>query len=258
MQPGDVVALKFESGLVALSFVISALGAYVALLAASRIRGADNRAHLGYVAVAAVALGGIGIWGMHFIGMIAQVLPFSIGYSLISTLISLIVAIFFSGAALWFLGSAKFTLKRCVIAGSLAGVGVAAMHYIGMGSMRMDAVFEWNTGLVVASVVIAVVAASAALWLAFNVVDDVPRIGAALIMAVAVCGMHYTGAAAGVIVCTTPRAFSSMQLDGGLLPYAVFLISVITLVVMRVELYRSSKENQLKMASKLEKVLNTR
>ena len=258
MQPGDVVALNFNVGLVTLSFVISALGAYVSLLAASRIRGVDNRAHLGYVAVAAVALGGIGIWGMHFIGMIAQVLPFSIGYSLSSTLISLIVAIIFSGAALWFVGSARFSFKRCVIAGILAGVGVAAMHYIGMGSMRMDAVFEWNAGLVAVSVLIAVVAATAALWLAFNVHDDVPRIGAALVMAVAVCGMHYTGAAAGVIVCTTPRVFHSLQLDGGLLPYAVFLMSVITLVVMRVELYRSSKENQLKMASKLEKVLNTR
>lgn len=258
MQPGDVVPLGFDPVLMALSFVVAALGSYVALLAADRIRAVDNQVCKRYVVIAAVALGGVGIWGMHFIGTIAQVFPFEVAYSLPSTVVSLIVAIVFSGAALWYVGSARFSMRRCLIAGVVAGFGVAGMHYLGMRSMRMDAIFTWNMPLVISSVLIAAAAATVALWMAFNLHKERHRVAAALVMAVAVCGMHYTGAAAGIIVCTNPRVFGGWQLDGGLLPYAVFMISVITLVVLRIELYRSSKDNQLNMVRKLEKVLSTR
>ena len=68
--------------------------------------------------------------------------------------------------------------------------------------MRMPAVFIWNLPMVVLSVFIAVIAASAALWLAFNTQNEFQRVAAAILMAIAVCGMHYTGAAAGTVVCT--------------------------------------------------------
>lgn len=258
MQPGDIIPLQFDSGLVALSFAISVLGAYVALLAASRIRTPDNRTHMGYVVASAVALGGVGIWGMHFIGMAAQIIPSRVAYGAPLTLFSLVVAMAFSGAALWFVGRARFTLTRCAIAGVVAGLGVVAMHYLGMDSMRMSAVFEWNRWLVTASFVVAVVAATVALWLAFNLYTEWQRIGAAVLMALAVCGMHYLGVAAGAIVCTVPRDFSGLQFDGDVLPYAVFLISLVSLIVMRVEIYRSSRDSHLQMASKLETVLTTR
>lgn len=258
MQPGDLVPLGFEPGLMALSFVVAALGSYVALIAAHRIRTIDNRVCKRYVVIAAVALGGVGIWGMHFIGTIAQIFPFEVGYSLPSTVISLMVAIVFSGAALWYVGSAKFSMRRCIVAGVVAGLGVAGMHYLGMRSMRMDAIFMWNVPLVITSVVIAAAAATVSLWMAFNLHKELHRAAAAVVMAVAVCGMHYTGAAAGIIVCTAPRVFGGWQLDGGLLPYVVFLISVVTLVVLRVELFRSSRDDQLNMVRKLEKVLSTR
>lgn len=258
MQPGDIIPLQFDSGLVALSFAISVLGAYVALLAASRIRTPDNRTHIGYVVASAVAMGGVGIWGMHFIGMAAQIIPSRVSYSAPLTIFSLAAAIVFSGLALWFVGRARFDVGRCLVAGVVAGLGVVIMHYLGMDSMRMSAYLEWNLWLVALSVAIAIAAATVALWLAFNLNTEWLRIGAAVLMAVAVCGMHYVGVAAGSLICTTTQLFEGTNFDGAVLPYAVFLVSLVSLIVMRVLIYRSSRDSHLQMASKLETVLTTR
>ncbi|MEJ2921139.1 MHYT domain-containing protein [Bordetella avium] len=106
MSLGDVVPLSLQPGLVALSFVIAFLGAYVALSAAARIRLSvqygDN--WQGFVLLGALAMGGIGLWGMHFIGMQAQNLPFEVTYSLWPTLLSALVAICFSAAAFLYVG----------------------------------------------------------------------------------------------------------------------------------------------------------
>jgi NO-binding membrane sensor protein with MHYT domain len=242
MQPGDIIPSSFDVGLVILSFTISALGAYVALLAGSRIPARDGGVNKGYVVVASVALGGVGIWGMHFIGIVAQQIPVGVSYGLVPTLISLAVALCFSGAALWYVGKAPVTFGRCLVGGILAGGGVIGMHYLGMDSMRMNAYFEWNPLLVLASALIAVIAACASLWMAFKLRSEIQRMGAALLMAVGVCGMHYVGMMAGVLVCTTPQPVTGMQFEGGVLPYAVFLVSMVALIVMRVELHRSPEE----------------
>lgn len=264
MNPGDIVPLAFNAGLVGLSFVIAALGSYVALLAAARIRrpGVGSGAgtvSMGYVLVAALALGGIGIWGMHFIGMLAQRIPFVVGYDISLTILSFLVAVFFAGAALWYVGHGRYGTQRCLAGGVLAGVGVAGMHYIGMSAMRMPAIFSWSEPLVVASVVIAVAAASAALWLAFSVQREWHRVVAALVMAGAVCGMHYTGAAAGSIICTTPTTTQASWLLGGAsLPYVVFVLSALTLVVMRWLLHRTSTEYREQVAARMDALLDTK
>lgn len=250
--------MRFDNGLVALSIVISALGAYVALMAASRIRTIDENVNGGYVLVAGVALGGVGVWSMHFIGMLAQVIPLGVSYGIFLNFLSLAFAVAFAAAALWYVGRAPFSLVRCLNAGVLAGFGMAGMHYLGMASMRMDAFFEWNAGLVLLSVTIAVVAATASIWLAFNLTSELQRVGAALVMAMAVCGMHYTGVAAGTIICSTPRTYSGWELDSGVLPYAVFLISVVTLIVMRIELQRSSENVRTTVAHRVDNVIHAR
>ena len=188
MNPGDVVPLSFNGGLVALSFLTAVLGSYVALLAAVGIRTEtqDGDIRLGYILIGAVAMGGVGIWSMHFIGMQAQDLPFLVGYQVGLTVLSFLVAAGFSGWAFWYVGRDRFTIGRCLVGGLAAGLGVAAMHYVGISAMRMPAVFLWNLPLVVLSVLIAVIAASAALWLAFNTQNELQRAGAAVLMAVAV------------------------------------------------------------------------
>lgn len=257
MQPGSVVPLQYSEFLVLLSFVISALGAYVALVAASRIRDDDGRISVGYLVVSALALGGIGIWGMHFIGMAAQRMPFPVSYSLWPTLGSLVLAVVISGAALWYVARAPYrNAVRCVIGGVAGGLGVAGMHYLGMNAMRTQAYFEWNMTIVALSVVIAIVAASVALWLAFHLETSLQRTLAALVMAVAVCGMHYTGMRAGTIVCTaSTRAQISMRLHGDMLPYGVFLIACVVLLAMAVLLYRTSRRRRERMAARLDALM---
>jgi len=124
----------------------------------------------------------------------------------LETVVSLIAAIVVSTVVLGYVAAAPLTAKRLLIAGPLAGVGVAVMHYLGMYSMRFGGYFEWNFGIVAISVLIAMVAATAALWLAFRTRTRAHRIAAAFVMAAAVCAMHYTGMQAASVVCTTRDA----------------------------------------------------
>jgi len=258
MNPGDIVPLAFQESVVALSFIVAALGSYVALLAATRIRsGRHDGVHMGYVAVAAFAMGGVGIWSMHFIGMQSQRLPFIVGYQVGWTVLSLIVAVVLSGAAFWYVGRAAFSLGRCVAGGVLAGVGVAAMHYLGMAAMRMPADVLYQPGMVVTSIVIAIAAATAALWLAFNIQHEWQRPIAALVMAVAVCGMHYTAVAGGVVVCTAPRASADWTLGGMSLPYVVFLLSALALLAMRWQLHRTSTLYRAHLAARVDALIDS-
>lgn len=243
----------------ALSFLIAALGSYVALLAAVGIRAEmqDGEIRIGYIIIGALAMGGVGIWSMHFIGMQAQDLPFAVGYQIGLTVLSFLVAAGFSGWAFWYVGRDRFTFMRCVVGGLAAGLGVAAMHYVGISAMRMPAVFIWNLPMVVLSVFIAVIAASAALWLAFNTQNEFQRVAAAILMAIAVCGMHYTGAAAGMVVCTAPRDFSSMQIGGVMLPYIAFALSFVMLLVMRWHLQRASRRFRARLAQRIDSIIES-
>lgn len=259
MSPGEVVPLSFNGSLVALSFLIAALGSYVALLAAAGIRAEtqDGEIRLGYICIGAVAMGGVGIWSMHFIGMVAQNLPFEVGYQVGLTALGFLVAAGFSGWAFWYVGRDRYTFFRCLVGGSAAGFGVASMHYLGMSAMRMPAVLLWDLPLVVLSVLIAVVAATAALWLAFNTQNERQRVGAAILMAVAVCGMHYTGAAAGAVVCTTPNDSVGMHIGGAMLPYIAFALSAVTLLLMRWHLQRASERFRARTAQRIDSIIES-
>jgi NO-binding membrane sensor protein with MHYT domain len=114
-----------------------------------------------------------------------------------------------------------------LVAGPLAGIGVAAMHYVGMASMTFGGFFDWSPPLVGLSLLIAVVAATAALWLAFNTRERSRRLAASAIMAAAVCAMHYTGMAAASVVCTTRDR---------LLPYDLLRPSEMPMLVLAVSL----------------------
>lgn len=185
--------IHYDLGLVALSYVIAVLGSYTALQLAIAIPQAEYRSTvLGWVAGAAVALGGA-IWSMHFIGMTAASMGMPVAYDPFLTALSLVIGIVASGIGLLIVGRGEGRPANLLVGGVLTGLGVALMHYTGMAAMIMPAKISYDTTLFVLSIVIALVAATAALWLAFNLRGNLQRFGSAIVMGAAVCSMHYTG-----------------------------------------------------------------
>lgn len=223
--------------MVATSFLISAVGSFVALTAATRIKG-KNRDSTVNTLSAGLALGGVGVWAMHFVGMLALKLDVATSFSMIETGISLAAAVLAASLALGFVARAPDSLPRMLGAGLLLGTSVAFMHYLGMYGMKFGGYVQWDVGVVGASLAIAVLASTAALWLAFNTASLARRMAAAVVMAVAVCSMHYTGMAAADFVCTTaartalPQGFgyiSSFALPGFVVMVTFAMILLIAL-----------------------------
>ncbi|WP_328773737.1 MHYT domain-containing protein [Streptomyces sp. NBC_00286] len=150
----------------------------------------------GWLALGAVSIG-CGIWTMHFIGMIGfQVEETRLSYDVGLTVLSLLVAIAVVGVGVFIVGYGGASGGTLSIAGIVTGLGVAAMHYLGMAAIQMDGSIHYALGTVALSIVIAVVAATAALWAAVSIHGFFTSLGASLVMGVAVSGMHYTGMAA--------------------------------------------------------------
>ena len=192
LQVGQVLEPTYGIGMVTLSFLIAVAGSLMALMCARRMFRGDGRLDKTMAVGAAVSLGGIGIWTMHFIGMVAYQLPVSIAYDVWLTLLSLGAAILISGIALYLAGRGQKRFNRGGwMAGSLlAAIGVCAMHYLGMYAMNMRADMQFDATIVAVSAGIAFLAASAALWLAFHVTRFSQMCVAAVLMGVAVCAMH--------------------------------------------------------------------
>ncbi len=225
--------------LVALSYLISVFGSFTALQLAIRIPSARDNSLILWVVGAATALGGGAIWAMHFIGMLAFDVPVEISYAPSLTLLSLILAVLVVGIGLSIVGRGSGTLTTLVSAGIFTGTGVTGMHYLGMAAMIMPAETSWNTILVIVSVIIAIVASTVALWLAFNLRGNLQRFGSAFVMATAVCGMHYTGMSA---LSLTPTAAAQAETAAGGIPNSTLgiVIFIATIVVLAIFLWLSS------------------
>ncbi len=183
--------------LVGLSFLIAALGSFAALQLAVGIASAQSpRERWLSIILSGAALGGGGIWAMHFIGMLACKMNIAVQYGTNLTLLSAVVGMAACALGLAVYGQNTLTNSRLILGGVLTGLGVAGMHYMGMAAMVMPADLVYDPMLVAASLLIAVVAATAALWLAFHFRGIEQMAGGALLMAIAVSGMHYTGMAA--------------------------------------------------------------
>jgi PAS domain S-box-containing protein len=189
------VAGAYDGYLVALSFAVACFASYAALDLGGRIRVSRGWERGGWLATAAVAMGG-GIWSMHFIAMLAFVMPMPVGYDIGLTVLSLLVAIGVTGVGFYVIGTRQATARLLLLSGLFMGIGIVAMHYTGMAAMRMAAELHYDYVFVALSVFIAVVASIAALWLAFRTAAIRQRLLAAVVMGFAISGMHYTGMAA--------------------------------------------------------------
>ncbi|MHB1204192.1 MAG: MHYT domain-containing protein [Rhodospirillaceae bacterium] len=181
--------------LVALSFALAVFAAYVALELADRVRVTVGRTRLLWLGAAAVAMGG-GIWTMHFLAIIGLRLPFRAHFNYGLTAVSLLVAVAVTAAGLYVAFWRGRRWPHYLAAGAIMGAGVAAMHYVGMAALEIPIPITYVPATAALSVVIAVVAATAALWLAVNVRGPWPRVASAAVMGLAVTGMHFTGMAA--------------------------------------------------------------
>jgi NO-binding membrane sensor protein with MHYT domain len=180
-----------DLGLVALSYVISTVGAFVSLYLAEFIVDRSGRFHYGWLTLAAVVFGGCAIWAMHFTGMLAYRMEGPVTYDVNTTLLSLLIPVVLSGIGLFAAYRWQKSIVAWLLAGLVFGLGVAAMHYLGMRAMRMPMEMTHDNGIVYLSVGIAIAAATAALRIIVHWKGAL-RLLSPLIMGLAVCGMHYT------------------------------------------------------------------
>jgi NO-binding membrane sensor protein with MHYT domain len=187
---------QFGYGLVTpvLAFLLSYLGCLLGLLATARARRAERPARARWLVLGAWSIGGTGIWVMHFMAMIGfGVAGSGISYDVAVTIASWLAAVIVVGIGLFIVGYGRPSAWKILAAGVLTGVGVVAMHYSGVSAMHVNGTISFDRNLVIASVVIAVVAATVALWFTVAIRSVKWIVVAAGVMAVAVCGMHYTG-----------------------------------------------------------------
>jgi NO-binding membrane sensor protein with MHYT domain len=222
---------QFTYGLVTpvLAYTLSVLGSLLGLVATARAQTRIGSSRARWLILAAWAIGGTGIWVMHFMAMIGFTVNGSlVRYDIATTVASWLLAVVVVGIGLFVVGYGRPSAAKVLLGGPLTGLGVAGMHYTGMDAMRVDGQTTYDARLVVASVLIAVVAATVALWFTLVVHRPVAILLSAMIMGVAVCGMHYTGMYAMRVRLhndsATPSGYDAMTF---LVPILVFVILVV-------------------------------
>jgi PAS domain S-box-containing protein len=204
---------SYDLRLVELSVVIAICASYAALDLAGRVTAARGFGRTVWLMGGATAMG-LGIWSMHYIGMLAFKLPVPVEYDWPTVVLSLIAAILASSVALFVVSRKKMGVWRAVAGSVPMGAGIAAMHYSGMEAMRLTAMCQYNAKLVALSVVLAIVISFVALCLAFLSREEkqgmiARKIASAVVMGAAIPVMHYTGmAAASFMPMNTPPDLS--------------------------------------------------
>lgn len=245
---------QYHPGLVALSLGVAFIASLTALDMAGRLRATKGIASHLWLTGGAFSMG-VGIWSMHFIGMLAMDMSTHVMYDIPLTLVSFLAAILTSGLALAVVRNGSPTAGRLAVGALLMGAGVCIMHYVGMEAMQMHGELSYDPLIFACSVLIAVGASAAALWLVFSlnpVANQRPsfwfRVAAGMVMAVGIAGMHYTGMAATIY----PEGMHMMPVDGlspGRLAVSVASVSVSimlsALVLSIYDTHLTSKSAQL-------------
>src|SRR5471032_99435 len=241
-----MLSSNYNDVLILFSFIVAMLASYTALDMAGRVTTTQGKASKLWLIGGALSMG-IGIWSMHFIGMLAFSLSVPMGYDPLITLFSMLIAIVSSAFALWLVCHERLPTQSLILGALLMGGGIVAMHYTGMAAMRMMPGIDYDLRWVALSVVVAVVASAAALWMAFHLRQYSPnvkmlRVGAAIVMGTAIVGMHYIGMAAA----NFPDASHSMAAHSGVNNnWLALLVIVVTLAVLAITLIISVLDARL-------------
>jgi NO-binding membrane sensor protein with MHYT domain len=227
-----------------LGYAMSCVGSYLGLRCVALSRAHEGLAKARWLGLAAVSIGAVGIWAMHFIAMLGFSVPGQpILYNVPLTVGSMLLAVAVVGIGLFIVGFSDGGWPRLVAGGVIIGLGVAGMHYMGMAAMSMPGTMSYNMPLVLVSVLIAIVAGTAALWIGTWVRGIGATVGAALVMGVAVSGMHYTGMAALRMTAGPGSAVPSGTTAGSFLIPLLVTISLATfLLVLAISLTPSEDE----------------
>ncbi len=234
----STVHTSYDLALVATSVVIASLASYTALDLAGRVSVAQGRGRLAWLASGSTAMG-LGIWSMHFIGMLAFQMPMHIAYDVPLVVLSALIAIAASGLAMVVVSRVQLPVQRLATAGVIMGTAIGGMHYTGMAAMRMPAAISYDPFRFWLSIAIAITASMVALWIAFQLrYDDTllgrwRRGGAAVIMGFAIAGMHYTGMSAARFVSqdSAPTSFPHSIPAGTPLAIAVIGGALLVLIL---------------------------
>ena len=238
VDPSQALPATYNYALVLLSYLVAALGGYAFLQFATRIAELrDLGLRYGWLIVGAIAMGG-GIWAMHFIGMLAHVLPIAVSYDPWITAVSVVPAILAAGVALHVVARPVVSTGRLLVGGTLMGAGIGAMHYTGMSALELNALVRYDPALFGASLVVAVGLAILALqawhWLSktqptrFSRVQEV--VGA-LILGLAVTAMHYTAMASTYCFASAARGQSSPAINHSVFAAVIALIASLVLLM---------------------------
>jgi NO-binding membrane sensor protein with MHYT domain len=237
-----VVTGTHDPYLVALSILVASFASYTALDLSAHVGAARGLARCVWLGAAAITMGG-GIWAMHFIGMLAFVMPIPMSYDTVLTTLSLLVAIFVTGGGFYIISRRSASPLRLVLSGIFMGLGIAAMHYTGMAAMQGRADLSYDRLFVALSLFIAIGASTAALWLAFRTTDLWQKLAAAAVMGLAISGMHYTAMRAAIFSAHGP--VHEAQVDASLDQISLALaIASITFVILAVASIASLSEQK--------------
>ena len=236
---------SYDYRLVVLSVVIAAFASYAALELAGRVMVARGWARFGWLAGGASAMG-LGVWSMHYIGMLAFRLSIPVWYDWPIVLLSLLTAILAAGAALHFASGREMSLWRTAFGSLVMGGGIGAMHYIGMDAMRMSAMCHFNPSIVVLSVMLAVGISFIALRLLFLARSHSQRwkFANAIVMGAAIPIMHYTGMAAVSFTISDEAADLSHAVDVSSL--GVIGIATLTILILGIAILTTSYSRLLR------------
>jgi len=214
--------VSYSPWLVALSVALAIQGSYVGLSFAVQVAGADGARQRALLAGAAISLA-LGVWTMHFVGMLAERVPFRVDYLVLPTLLSFLVCVIVVGAAVLAVSFGPTTLPRIGAAAVFMGIGIVAMHYIGMETLRACAEMVNSPPLVLAAAAVAIAASGLALWLAFGGSShSLPF--SATVLGLAISGMHYT-AMSGLSLYPRPASAVAPALSPDLLAVIVAIVA---------------------------------
>jgi NO-binding membrane sensor protein with MHYT domain len=215
-----------------LGYVMSCLGCFLGLRCTTRARATHGGQRARWLLLATVSIATTGIWVMHFVAMLGFTIPGqTVRYNVPVTILSMVIAVVVVGIGLLTVGFGSAGPLSLLLGGVIIGFGVASMHYIGMAAMVMPDTMRYSYTLVALSIVIAVVAGTAALWAALRLSRVWSTLAASLIMGVAVSGMHYTGIAA-MRVYASPGTGAMAGMGGGVSAQAFLLPLIVGISVL--------------------------